>query len=178
MRRLLGPFILLLLALGLYYFFTRPVMEEINALRQEQASFDQALNNAKELQKVRDALRDRYNSISRVNLQRLNRLLPDSIDNVRLIIDIENIARRHGMAPRSVAIKTSDVRPGATADDGRPYNSVELAFSVSGTYEVLKRFLTDLEKSLRLVDIVGVSFSASDDLQNNYQITLRTYWLK
>ncbi|MBI1975446.1 MAG: type 4a pilus biogenesis protein PilO [Candidatus Vogelbacteria bacterium] len=178
MRRLLGPFVLIILAIGLYYFFTRPILAEVRALHDEQASFDQALNNAKELQAVRDALRDRYNSISRVNLQKLDRLLPDSIDNVRLIIDIENIARRHGLAPRSVAIKESEARPGTAADDGRPYHSVVLAFSVTGTYETFKRFLADLERSLRLVDVVGISFSAAEDPVYTYQVSLRTYWLK
>jgi hypothetical protein len=40
------------------------------------------------------------------DVQKLERTLPDNVDNIRLIIDINNIAARHGLTLKNVALGT------------------------------------------------------------------------
>ena len=50
---------------------------------------------------------------------------------------------------------------------------LDIHFTVSGTYESLKLFLTDLGRSLRIVDITDLSFSAQDLDLYEFSINLR-----
>ena len=55
---------------------------------------------------------------------------------------------------------------------------IGLSFSVAGTYTNLRAFLADLERSLRIVDVRALSFTAGDKDSNEYSIELDTYWFK
>ena len=68
---------------------------------------------------------------------------------------------------------------GRTGPTSRPnFNSLTLGFNVTGDYEALRAFLADLSRSLRLVDIVSLSFTPSRDSDLiQYSFEVRTYWL-
>jgi hypothetical protein len=72
--------------------------------------------------------------------RKLERLLPNSVDNIRLIIDIDNIAGRYGQHIRSVAVSTpTDARDQASAlavgASPDKVGSVELSFTTTAKYE-------------------------------------------
>ncbi|HJL55844.1 MAG TPA: hypothetical protein QGF60_01410, partial [Candidatus Paceibacterota bacterium] len=104
MTRLAFPIILILLSVGLFFGFIDPTYNEIQIILQEETRFDQALDKSKELQEVRDRLLSRYNTFSTNDLDRLTKLLPDNVDNVRLVLDIDNIASVYGIRIKNVAI--------------------------------------------------------------------------
>ena len=115
----------------------------------------------------------------------MNEFLPNNIDNVRLIIDINNIAKKSGLIVRNPNIVKAEAKEGepppptgAAAAGKTADSSAAISFSVSASYETLKLFLSDLARSLRLVDIESLSFTAAERNLYDYQITLRTYWLK
>ena len=125
-------------------------------------------------------------------MARLNKFLPDNIDNVRLIIDMNNIGKFHGMAMRGVSVaggaeagRPSTSPPasgGSDAESGESLlkaDSVVISFSVSASYEAFKEFLADLSSSLRLLDVASVSM-ATGETKNLYtfNLGLKTYWLK
>jgi Tfp pilus assembly protein PilO len=179
MRTLL-PIFFVVVAIGVFIGYIDPTYKRVQELREEARSFDDALTRSKELQRVRDELISRYNVIPPQNLDRLGKMLPDNIDNVRLILDIDSIAARYGMRTRNVQLQAADDRPtlGQVGQDDRAYQSVILSFSVSASYEEFLRFMADLERSLRLVDVVGVSFSANETGIYDYSVSIKTYWLK
>lgn len=178
--KLLAPVLFLVLAGALFWGFIDPSYARVKDLRAQESEFDQALNRSRELQTVRDQLLARYNAFPQANLERLEKLIPDHIDNVRLILDLDAMASAYGMRVRNVSIQTdqSRVQQGALGGDDVPFESVVLSFTVSGTYDTFRQFLADLERSLRLVDPVDLSFTANETGIYNYTVGIKTYWLK
>lgn len=193
MFKFVVPSIILVVSVIVFLVFTKPAYNSIASLRVEAAAYDQALTNSKKLQEVRDELTAKYNSMSPDDLERIEKLLPDTIDNVRLVIDIKNIAATHGLIWRSADFDTenttTDKEGNSIQSQGstdllyrsRDYQRYTLGFSVEGNYDVFQEFLNDLEKSLRIVDISKLSFSAVELEKGTgtyrYDVDIQTYWL-
>ena len=181
MMRLIVPFLITIVAVGLFFKFTDPMFADIDTLRARQATLNNGLDNAKKLREVEQGLLDQYNAMAPADLESLNKLLPDDDDNVRLIIDINNIAKPYGMKLKNPQIKTTeDKASDAVARDRNHAQqaSVALSFSVNGDYLSFQSFLNDLAHSLRLVDVSAVNFTAGDTGTNDYNVEVQTYWLK
>lgn len=173
------PTILTVAAIGVFFGLIDPLYQKIGNLQQEVASFNAALAKSKELQSVRDELLSKYNAFGTTDLDRLARMLPDNVDNVRLIMDINNIAARYNMSLKNTKITIIDeAKNGLLGPNRKKYGSVQLEFSVAGPYGAFLSFLGDMERSLRIVDVVGLSFSSSDKDFYDYTVLLQTYWLK
>lgn len=179
MRALL-PILFVVIAAGIFFGFIDPAYNRVQDLRAEESQFNQALTRSKELQQVRDQLLSRYNTFSQNDLNRLEKLLPDNVDNVRLILDLDAIASRYGMRIRNVALQTNESRAlrGQVGFDETRFDSLIVSFSVTGSYDSFVSFLGDLERSLRLVDVNSISFTASPSGIYDYSVALKTYWLK
>ncbi len=134
---------------------------------------------------MQQQLLETYNSYPPTTLDRLNKLLPDNVDNVRLIIDINNIARRYGMTIRDIQFSTDQNNEQVANNTSRPApaplerGTVAMGFSTTGSYLNFQAFLADLARSLRLIDVIGVDFAATDinDVYQ-YNVELQTYWLQ
>ena len=207
MRGLIFPLIIIALAIGIFFFATDPLINAplttttddtgrviydggIKALNAEKTELNSALVKAGELRQRVEDLERNYNSFSDDQLSRLAKLLPDNVDNVQLIIDTNNIASLHGMRIKGVKVKTEEeknaknggdtaVRTKAiTRGDVPQQGNISLVFSVSGSYREFINFLSDLQNSLRVVDMSSLSFSADDKDFYTYNVELKTYWLK
>jgi len=178
MRRFL-PFILLVAAIGLFAAYINPTYKAAQAVAAENGQYDQALNTAKQLKSQREALLARRETFSSDDVQKVERLLPDNVDNIRLIIDINNIAARHNLSLKNVELGTvgSASAPAGIGSTGGPVDSVELGFTVTSSYSSFLAFLADLEHSLRLMDVVKISFKNGTGDQSDYLVSVRTYWL-
>lgn len=179
MIRLAVLITLTIVALGLFFGYIDPAYQNIKELRSEEKVYDEALNQSRELQRIRDSLLSQYNTFSQQDLDRLEKLLPDHVDNVRLILDIDSIASKYNMRTRSVIVSGTNPEGsnviGANQSD---VDSVILSFSVAATYENFIRFIKDLELSLRIVDLVGLSFSATEGEAFDFNVSIKTYWLR
>ncbi len=174
------PILLLISSLALFFTFTDKKYKEAKVVKAEVASYDNALDNSKELQKIRDQLLLRYNNILDSDRKRLELLLPDNIDNIRLILDIDTIASRYG-----IVIK--DLRFSPPPNDSESFDpvvpkikSLDFSFSVSSDYITFLTFVRDLESSLRIMDIVQINFAGQESASQSFTnrtLTIRTYWL-
>jgi Tfp pilus assembly protein PilO len=177
--RLFIPIILVAAAIGLFVIYTNPTYQASKALAAQASSYDDALNKSQELRSVRDQLLSRRNTFSTSDVQKLQEILPDNVDKIRLIIDVNNIASRHGLALSSVQI--GSIGSGQTAlaagAAGGPVGSVEVGFAVTTSYDGMLSFLEDLEHSLRLIDVEKLSFTVGQSDSDSYSFTIRTYWL-
>ena len=177
------PIIAVLVAGALFYWYIDPTYDAVKILRAEEATLNTALSRALELQTTRDQLLSRYNTFNTEDLVRLEKLLPDHVDNVRLVLDMDGMASQYGMRIRNVAIEKQEEKKKTrntqtVGPDERAHESMLLSFSVNGDYSTFRTFLSDLEQSLRLVDVEGVSFSSTDTGLYEFTVALRTYWLK
>ena len=175
------------IAIAVFFFYTKPTYDNAQSLQASIGEYNQALEKAAELQSVRQALLSRYNAFNPADIDRLHRLLPDHVDNVRLVLDLDNIAQRYGLALQNVVVGSAQ---GTTATavsaigGDQAYDSLTFKFATEGTYENFVRFMGDLERSLRIVDLVALSMSGTGGPQTGgdptyrFDITVKTYWLK
>ncbi len=193
MLRLIAPIILIGGAIVGFIALVSPMYEEIGGLKAQVASYNEALDNSKALEQERDKLTKKYNSIDPANLDRLEKLLPDNVDNIRLILEIEKIATPYGMVLREVKYDTisKEEQKGTVVQagevplsDSKEYGLWNLEFSTEGTYTNFLNFIKDLEKNLRIVDVASIQFSSVDNTAPNkadtykYGFKIKTYWLK
>jgi hypothetical protein len=175
--------IFILVAIGIFFTIIDPQYKEVQALRETKQENDVLLERAKDLRRKRQELTDKYNAISTADRERLNKVLPETVDNVRLILDIDNIARRSGITVRNISI-SGDINEENREDrvidrTGRNYGTIGLSFSFSTSYSTMKRFMSELEDSLRIVDITDFSVSAPEEGDvYSYTVSLDTYWLR
>ena len=182
MRNILS-IVFIIAAIALFAFFTNGRYAAIRELRAEAAAFDSALERSKELIAIRDSLLARYNAFPSDSIARLNTMLPNSIDTVRLIIDINTLASRYGMSLSGIAIGIPDEASGgegALGPTSGDFGKLTLGFTVTASYDRFRAFLSDLERSLRIIDVTSLSFAASESTAGltTYAVTLTTYWLK
>ncbi|RJQ34549.1 hypothetical protein C4556_02365 [Candidatus Parcubacteria bacterium] len=179
----------LAVAFGVFFMYTQPTYQTVQAKKAEIAQYDEALDRAAELQQLKQSLLSRYNAFNPADLARLQKLLPDHVDNVRLVLDLDNLAGAHGMALQNVLISNPASETGDNSVVGaigaarQKFDSLTLQFSTVATYPVFVQFLENLESSLRIVDLVSLSLQPEDaddtgEPLYSFDITIRTYWLK
>ena len=155
---------------------------DIATSRTEIADFDNAIVAGKSFVDRQNKLLAERNAIRESDINRLMEFLPDNVDNVKLILEIDRIAAEQGIQIRNIAISEESAPAGNAGDidvgDSRPYGTLLLSFTAVASYQGFLQFLTELEQSLRLIDIVEVSFPSSETGVYNYNLTLRMYWLR
>lgn len=161
--------------------YISPQYGKIQDLRERQGEYDVALANARKLQAEREKLLTRFNEFERGKVEDLEKLLPDNIDNVKLIIELDSLAAQFGMALQDVNVldQASQTTGDPVAQDSLPYGVVSLEFSVSGPYDRFVGFIEQVETSLRLIDVYAIDFQTPTTSNNyTYRVKVRTYWLK
>jgi Tfp pilus assembly protein PilO len=181
-------FLLILIAgsVGVFVKLVQPMYANVQNLRSEVSTSGGSLSTAGIIKKQRDDLIAKYHSISKTDLDSLNALLPDSVNNIRLIIQMNALANKNNLSTlRSVDYQTGESKDKNTQylDSEKPYGEFLISFQTTGQYKNFLTFISDLESNLRLVDIVGIDFSSSDGevggtTSMSYKVTLKTYWLK
>jgi len=177
------PILALLVAIGIFFGYVNPTWTgEIAATKIAIENYDLALASASEYSAQQNELASARNAIDQSNLTRLSTLLPDSVDNVELILDLNALAARSGLSLSNVDVRSAPEQPKNTGivpvSKGDPVSSVDLSLTAVGTYPALQAFLTGVEKSARLLDIREIFVKGSDTGVYNYQMTVRLYWLR
>lgn len=195
MFKALTPIAAIVIAIGLAVTYVQPSFVAIQAMERETAEYENALRHASALQARIDEKLERKRSFDQVGLVRLSQLLPTEINEVETILTLDGMARDHDMSladieitelPEEEMADESMAEPLIDEITGEPIGGVsqseqgsmthmDFTFSVSGTYDQLKAFVTDLERSLTLFEIMKLSFEESEGDQTKFDFTVRTY---
>lgn len=179
--KLLIPLIALVAAGVIFFGPTKSAIESTKPLTAQREDLNEALENARKIQQVRESLEDKYNSFRQEDLGKLQKMIPSHVDNVRLVIDINNMAAHYGMGLKDIEIgqsvdDTKNPSAGTITGDGPEH--LDMRFVVSGSYDAMRLFISDLSKSLRMVDITDMTFTSREKDVYDYSIAIRTYWLQ
>jgi Tfp pilus assembly protein PilO len=182
MNRIL-PICALLIAIAIFFGYVQPTWNgAIAETKAAIAADDQALEAAKAYSAQQNALASDRNKIKATDIAQLIAFLPDSVDNVGLILDLNALAARSGLSLSNIDVRTntgSTASSGATASAAMdPISSVDLSLSAVGTYASLENFLTGIEKSQRILDVRDIVVKGSETGVYSYDIILRLYWLR
>jgi len=179
------PIFALFVAIGIFFAYISPTWSgEIAAAKAAIASDNQALAAASEYTAQQNELISARNAIIPANLARITAFLPDSVDNVGLILNLNALAARSGLSLSNIDVMASSASTPGTSASGvlpvhsaSPINSVDLSLSAIGSYQALQTFLIGIEKSERLLDVRDILVKGSDTGVYTYQMMLRLYWL-
>ena len=176
------PIIFILAAAGLFFLYVNPEFQTLKADITDQNQLVEANNKASKLRAVRQTLTSDRKRIAQSDVDKITKMLPDGVENVGLIIDIDNIASKYGMRIRNTKVNDGGSGKPSTAavagPDSKKYGTIALSFSVTSGYENFVAFLKDLEASQRLVDVTALTFASNKEGKYEFNITLQTYWLK
>lgn len=173
------PLFFIIAALLGFFMYTNPQYQLLKTRIDEYQQITTANSKAATLRAVRQKLIEDKNKIAEADVDKLKKMIPDSVENVGLIIDIDNIAVARGMRIKNTRVADSSPQSGSVVGpDSKKHGSIALSFSVTTSYENFIAFLKDLEDNARLVDVTNLTFSAGKDDKYDFNITLQTYWLK
>jgi Tfp pilus assembly protein PilO len=183
--RLILSILMLVASIGGFVGFIVPNYKAVQTLRAQSADYNQILTNARTLQEERNKLVTKYNAFDPALLAKLGTMLPRNPENVKLILALDSMAKQYGVSLQNVKIEDvsagaqTAVRPGS-APVNTDIGTLNITFTIAGPYAGFSNFIRSVEKSLRVVDIQKVTFTALDDTKSTYQYTvgIKTYWLK
>lgn len=188
--RILLTLVLLAGSIALFVMYTMPTYDSARETQVKITEYDSALSKADELQRLKQQLLSRYNAFNPIDIDRLKKLLPDHVDNVRLVLDLDTLASKHGFALQNVVIDAQGLTAGSGEEtqvigaERRTFDSLTLQFATTGTYPAFVDFMKALEGSLRIVDMVDLKMdpnlatTAQGEPSYRFDVTLRTYWLR
>lgn len=176
--------LVIIISIATFVLVVQPQYSEIRAMQAQETELEDVLDNARKLQSLRDSLLDKRNGIANADIRRLERLIPGSADNVKLILEFEQIAARYNLSIEAAsATKDEEEGEGQTQSfdiESKDYGIVTLDFTINGGYSNFISFLEDIEKNLRITDIRSLSITppSGGEVNYSYSITVDTYWLK
>lgn len=192
----------------LFFFFTKPKIDILQTQQLEVQRLEAAISNAKKLDSRIGELTKIKNGISDLDKKKMQVMLPDNVENVKLIIDFDKMlqamVQERGTTNRykvdgqqgQIAIENPKIVQTTGANqfnstiDSSKLGIANLTFSVSLTYSDFIEFLNRIEHSKRIMDIESIDFNTPDaigaasntpqglDPVYTFNISLKTYWLR
>jgi len=202
MNRNLSAIILIIISVGVYFTMTQSLIDKGQAIREVNSEYTQALTHASQLTDARDELLKQFSAISEADRARLSKMIPSTVDNIRLVIDLNSLALRHGFSLSGLkAAATSDANKSSAADAQQSalsamvgstpsqalsaaslaapvLDTVSVSFGVTAGYDQFISFLQDIEANLRIMDLTHLSISAGEEGGYLFQVQFQTYWLR
>ncbi len=167
------------LAVWLLFSYTKPTWVEIGEIKSDTNDHTEALMKVSQFNSQVVALQSRRDSLAKEDLDRMDVFMPKSIDEIGVMADIQVVVERHKASLITVGVTDWTGGGGSDASDSTAglrelsYQSKIISISIEATYEQFKDILVDLERSLVLLEVVSVSFEATEEDIVNYQLTIR-----
>jgi Tfp pilus assembly protein PilO len=152
---------------------------------------DASIKKTEGLLETHNKLLAKYSEISPENIARLNKILPERIDVVRMIMDIDSLTTKHKIFIKSFEIpeldspkKLKTKAPVTPEEEQSAVDSAILTVECTGDYHDLKAFLREIESSLSLTDVVSLDIATADLTRPGavreltFKVGLQTYWFK
>lgn len=173
--------VLLLLSVGLFYTFTNVQYRDVKGLNTLAGEYQNVLQNASAIVELRDRLLVTYGDLPRTEIERINKMIPDNIDTVRLAFDLDSMAARYGISIKSVQVAVGtneDADNVILQESDGVYEKATVSIGFVSNYDNFMRLLADIERNLRIMDIKQVSFQTTETGLYDYLVSVETYWLK
>lgn len=193
MFKALIPIIAVIGAVGLFFTYVQPTFSDIRVAQVEVEQYSEAVGQAEQLRTRIDELKMRMDSLTSEDLERLEALVPDVVDEVSLFVDIDALAQAHGIVLQNIKVGKFELSvdeeheealaflagsdPHALSSQDNSYESLDIGFQISGTYESFRAFLSDLERSLSLMDVMKVHFTVLEGDITEFELVIRVYSL-
>jgi Tfp pilus assembly protein PilO len=161
---------------------------EVKALEQEADQYQEAVKYAVDFNQELTKKLETVNGYGPENLARLDAFVPKTIDEVKILADIAELARKHNLLFGNVSVgdevdNAVSENDGDTIKDPRQaisYSDIErttLSFSLIGSYDQFKAFLESIEQSLVAMEVTRIEFVAGEGLLQQFEVTVDLFAL-
>jgi len=187
MNRNLVATILIIAAIGVYFTVTKSMIADARQVQAANAELVKALESADQIIKLRNDVNQEYQRISPENRARLDKMIPSAVDNIRLVIDLDNLAKSKGFVlsdvKASVPSNTNSPGRAAAASGAAPIgepvlDKVQVSLSAVTSYEKFIEFMQAIEANLRIMDLSSLKVSAAEGGLYSFTAKYQTYWLR
>lgn len=178
---------------GVFIYMTEPMYSTVQAQQAQQAQYQEVLDKVTQFEALQNTLIAKRNAMDPNDIARLNVMVPTTLNNIALIMDLSHIAQTHALAIQNVAVatvptgSTQSTNVGINDSSNAKYQSTTITFSVTSTYAQFEQFLLSIEQSLRLLDVQTISIAPASQDQTavstsagaqlyTFTLTLKTYW--
>jgi Tfp pilus assembly protein PilO len=179
----LFPILCILISVVLVIVVVNPSLDKLRLVKQQLIELKESERQVEKLIADYDQLRDKYQAVTDQDRQVLEKVLPSNINNVRLILELERIAELRGLGFKDVDVvlkKDQNQQAQIVNTDQQQLRKVQASITLVGDYGSFVQYLSDLEKSLRLITMKTIDFQAQriekKQTQFEYKIVLETYW--
>lgn len=193
MPRILLTLILFLSAIAGAIFYVLPQSSIYMAMRSDTGALERISKELDGAGETRDLLRNKIASVSKADLERVEKALPKGSGREDLIRAFDYYGAQNGVAVKSIAFTEQEgdkaarsaadlsvPRPGGApeAAAGKSRKEMAINLEVAGSYDSMKRFLDALEKHIRIIDVESVIFSAMQSPAEavKFSIKAKTYY--
>ncbi len=146
--------------------YAYPTYKDLSKLKDKEAELSSYVTKATTAQLKIDTLENKFKMFPEGANDRMNAMLPEKIDEIRLTIDITDLATRHGLSLANPSIKKLAIDKGSTL---QPYM---VSISLEAPYSTFRRFLNELEYSLQLRDVTSLSITSGETITAPMQIRM------
>ncbi|HEY4515568.1 MAG TPA: type 4a pilus biogenesis protein PilO [Candidatus Paceibacterota bacterium] len=174
--------IMIFLGILILFFLGKPFFADVSALKDEQKKYKDAVEQISKIEETKNDLLSRLEALSPEERQKIDAFLPTRAEMVRLIASLDGVASRHGISLEEASSgqsMTDTSRSVSESDLPQSYNSKTVTLGFTASYSAMVNFLKDVEKSLRIVDIVSIDSAKAGDSGSlfQYKVSLQTYWV-
>ena len=171
----------IILALTIGYAFVYPGVGDVSNLMVQKTQYENSLATVSNIETRKKQLLADFNNIPNQDKKNMEIILPNSFDYVRLVSQIDNVASKNGISIKNINTANVDSSVGDTiAEAGAPraYQAGVISFSFEATYDNFRKFIKNMEESLRILDVRSVEVKTGEKGVYNYEIEFETYWLE
>ena len=171
---LLGATILGIAVTGYgYYWANQRLASATTTLSQQLANRDNADTTITQL----IHLQRQYDTEVTPILPQLNNILPHTKDQSQVLLQLQTIASNAKLTISSLTLPTSSGLPSATSQtiSAGGILALPISFSLSGSYDQLQQFLTQVENLDRFTSVTSLSISRTSNQPITYAMTINAY---
>lgn len=177
-------------SIGVGLFYLNPEWQEFKDLQNKTANLNSIGLELDELIQEQDALINLINTISKEDLDRIGKTLPEGPHTAEFLVMLENLSIENNIVLQSINLasfvskkvetKTAQPTPGSIVLAPKPEQLIKelpVDLVVLGTYQSFKDFLNALERNLRIIDVLSLNFTSGGNTDlYTFTVRLKTYY--
>ncbi len=171
--------VILVAALIIFFSVTVGTYSSIQALSMQKEGIEKVMIKAEELVEKEGEKRQEYNEF-KDRKDDFQNMLPLGRDDARTLMLINSMANANNIVITAVGVsdgvsvgRTTRRTPASQGTADEKVKTVNLSFNA--TYGDFKAFLTNLEKSRRIFDVVAIDFLGSAGRVFSFEVAIHTY---
>lgn len=163
--------IFIVILAGGYFLLLQPkfavIKKEESAIKGKEAEISSLNNKIKQLEKMKNS----YEEIDKIDLDKIDGILPDAPGKDKLLSEMENLILKNGLLLTALQIEEVKETKKIANSEGEESGSekkdkltnvgkIKINLDLTGTnYDSLKKILKAIENNLRLLDIAKIQFN-------------------